>query len=651
MILLLDFEKAFDSLEWVFIIRVLERLNFGKSFVQWIKCIYSQPCAIIKNNGWLSGKLYMKRGIKQGCPLSALLFILAAEILSLNIKKCNLYKGLGIKERNIKILQYADDTIVFPKSDSEISIIINHLKIFSDVAGPKLNISKTEGMRLGNLKYTRSKYTDIQWNNKCIRCLGIYVGLDKIECEKRNWIDKIEQLQRLLDNWRSRKLTIFGKVQVIKSLALSKLVFSAINTYMPTFVCKSVNKIIYSFIWNKKDRIKRSIAISPVIHGGLNMLDIHSFFASLKATWVNRIFSNLSATWCHIGITWLEMLGPIEFVFNTNTTNIGFFTVKYNIPLFYEQVINSYNSSKIDTRPTNLDELKQQVIWCNEFITIYVKGKKSHQPLYFKHWIDKGIFYIQDLPIISGRIDIQSTRTMLDSHPSYLIDSNKLQLALKPYRDLIYETTFHQIEEQNTFVVQTCNKSKALYLNIVQGKREIASLKQISIETDIQMSKPLLEKIFKRKVITMEIQKIAEFNYKVLHNILACGALISKWDKEVNENCDICNEKETGVHILWSCNIAQYVWKSISNAMDINITKSDILIGSNMEKEYINLILSQISYVLYKYRLQSWENKFTRTTLGIRNILKAELRLNHDLFRHMKKFNYCNIICELYKVL
>ena len=84
---MLDFEKAFDTVEWPFLFKVLEKFNFGNQFIKWIKILYKNPYTTIKNNGWLSDKFPLKRGIRQGCPVSALLFILLVEVLAIKLKK------------------------------------------------------------------------------------------------------------------------------------------------------------------------------------------------------------------------------------------------------------------------------------------------------------------------------------------------------------------------------------------------------------------------------------------------------------------------------------------------------------------------------------------------------------------------------------
>ena len=93
ILLFLDFEKAFDSVEWNFLYKVLQKFNIGNTFIKWIKILYTNPMFKMKNNGWLSKNCEMSRGIRQGCPISALLYLFVAEILAIKINSNNNIKG------------------------------------------------------------------------------------------------------------------------------------------------------------------------------------------------------------------------------------------------------------------------------------------------------------------------------------------------------------------------------------------------------------------------------------------------------------------------------------------------------------------------------------------------------------------------------
>ena len=110
LLLFIDFEKAFDSLEWSFILNALKFFGFGESLTKWMKTFYCKTESCILNNGWVSNFFETQREVRQGCPLSLYLFIIAAEVLASAIKNNGNIKGITVNNIEIKISQYADDT-------------------------------------------------------------------------------------------------------------------------------------------------------------------------------------------------------------------------------------------------------------------------------------------------------------------------------------------------------------------------------------------------------------------------------------------------------------------------------------------------------------------------------------------------------------
>ena len=115
--LFIDFEKAFDSLEWAFLSKALDVFQFGNDFKNWVRILYSNISSCTINNGYASSWFKLERGIRQGCPLSGLLFVLAVETLSACIRSCKEIKGIQVANREIKLSQYADDTTTFCKDE------------------------------------------------------------------------------------------------------------------------------------------------------------------------------------------------------------------------------------------------------------------------------------------------------------------------------------------------------------------------------------------------------------------------------------------------------------------------------------------------------------------------------------------------------
>ena len=74
LLLAIDFEKAFDSLDWTFLNKALSAFNFGQSFIKWVNTFYGNIQSCVMNNGFSSAHFDVKRGVRQGDPLSRYLY-------------------------------------------------------------------------------------------------------------------------------------------------------------------------------------------------------------------------------------------------------------------------------------------------------------------------------------------------------------------------------------------------------------------------------------------------------------------------------------------------------------------------------------------------------------------------------------------------
>ena len=134
----LDFEKAFDSLEWDFLHKALEAFNFGENFRTWIKVMYKNISSCVINNGFSSPIFTPQRGVRQGCPLSGLLFIIAVESLSISIRSSDLIREIKVSNKEIKLSQYADDTTVFCRDKHSLKELLELADLFQ-CSGLKIN--------------------------------------------------------------------------------------------------------------------------------------------------------------------------------------------------------------------------------------------------------------------------------------------------------------------------------------------------------------------------------------------------------------------------------------------------------------------------------------------------------------------------------
>ena len=112
MLLSLDAEKAFDRVNWQYLERTLGKMGFHPDFIKWIGVLYSGPISKVRVNGYTSKNFGLKRGTRQGCPLSPLLFAISIEPLAEIIRADPRIQGVSAGGVTYKILLYADDVIL-----------------------------------------------------------------------------------------------------------------------------------------------------------------------------------------------------------------------------------------------------------------------------------------------------------------------------------------------------------------------------------------------------------------------------------------------------------------------------------------------------------------------------------------------------------
>ena len=118
-ILALDAQKAFDQVEWNYILTVINEFGLGKSFVSWVEIIYACPTASVLTDYNKSPPFSLQRCCRQGCPLSPLLFAIAMEPLAIRIRSHPTIVPLNIRKVDHSISLYADDIILFVSRPEE----------------------------------------------------------------------------------------------------------------------------------------------------------------------------------------------------------------------------------------------------------------------------------------------------------------------------------------------------------------------------------------------------------------------------------------------------------------------------------------------------------------------------------------------------
>ena len=562
MILFLDFEKAFDSLEWDYLFKVLDTMNFGPSFLNWIRTFYSNISSCVTNNGHSSEFFSLQRGVRQGCPLSGLLFVLALEPLAHQIRITDSIKGLENGNKITKLSLYADDTTAFIRDDPSAVSLFALLDQFSNLSGLKINRSKTEGLWLGRWKSRLGKDDPfgISWPKEYVTALGITFPYNANVGFKLNFEEKLAKLKKVFNIWCKRHLTILGRIAIVKNLAIAKLVYCCSVLNVPAEFVKEVNSTIFSFIWNfKPDKIKRKTLIGPVCKGGLNMINFEDVVKSLKFSWVNRYCESAGSHWCARLDSLLSKVGGaflFQCNFDLNLLNLN------NLPPFYKNILKVWQELNFK-EPLNANEFKQEFLWNNRFI------KTNGKTIYYKTWVNKDILKISDLLDNHDQIlSFESFKRKFSVRCTFLDYAGVLAAIPKAWKNEITSNIVCGVSELSKAVSNSDDMVSTKKARLMLTERSFSPpIVEITLRNLVSNVKDVYELPFR---VTVE-NKLRSFQYKLVHNIIPTNFSLYKMKIKESPHCEHCRcQNETLLHRFCECPEVKLFWEDVIECWNTN---------------------------------------------------------------------------------
>jgi exonuclease III len=180
----IDFHKAFDTVSWQFMQQVLKKMNFGDYFRKCVEIMYQNIESCVLNNGNASDFFKPTRGIRQGCPISANIFILIAEVIAHAIRNNPRIQGIAIDGITYKVSQYADDTCLYLQDEQSLKTTLTIFQMFAKCSGLNINMEKSEAIWIGASSNFRHKPFKLKWTQGAT-CLGVYTSNNLEEMTKK----------------------------------------------------------------------------------------------------------------------------------------------------------------------------------------------------------------------------------------------------------------------------------------------------------------------------------------------------------------------------------------------------------------------------------------------------------------------------------
>ena len=301
LLILVDFEKAFDSISWDYITKILKLFNFSDLTIQVIKSLQKNSISKILQNGHCSDIINLERGCRQGDPISPYIFVLSVELLGTAFREHTQLQGYRVGNREHRVSQFADDTTLFiTSSEMNLRLCMNILGEFYLVSGLKINVDKTKVVKFGRDRDSSDILCpdlNLIWTKK-FTSLGIEYDVSDLDnITQLNLDPKITEIDNLIKIWQIRNLTTIGKITVIKSLFISKFIHILLSLPSPTeSTFEKIEAIFQKFLWKgKTPKFRSQILEKQVLEGGLQYPNIRFIDATMKVSWFKRIYVSESA--------------------------------------------------------------------------------------------------------------------------------------------------------------------------------------------------------------------------------------------------------------------------------------------------------------------------------------------------------------------
>ena len=654
-----DFEKAFDSIEWPFLFKCLESFNFGKNFCKWIKIFYNDISSCVGNNGHYSNYFKLKRSIRQGCPISALLFLLVAEILAIKLRTEKNVIGIKIDETEYKLSMMADDTTLIVKNLDSFDSAIQIFNKFSECSGLKLNLNKTEIIPIGTSKNKKieipTHLSQIKIKHGPFKALGVWFADTQETITMLNFDDRIKNMETTINIWKSRSLSLKGKITIIKTLILPQVQFLFSMVYVEDKIISRIEKILYSFIWNNNvHRIKKSTLIAPVELGGLGMIDVRICNLTAKGTWIRRLLGPEISKWKTL--TW-NMLNVDKYnLITNNCLELN----KQGKSLFHTQVLKAW--SEINSfEPKSLKEIINQNVIGNKFIKIANNPIREN---FLGRNVTKKIKELKISDFINNDwtiIDKITLEQKLGIQVTMLKYNSIIQSFPKKWREKITKTSQTNniktiIENKNSDIVEIKVNNRVTNLEKVTSKQIYSTLMQDKFEPPTSINTwldrfPFLENIDWKDIFELPYKIVSEpylqsYQYKIVNRILNCNERLNKWKIKYGPECDSCGEIDTIEHRLYTCRESQKIWEGIYKWIDenfdikITFTICEILFGipanDDVFIQLFNFIILIVKWFINKKKEQNKTLYVLEALILLKNKIESIMLANTLYFREDK---------------
>lgn len=640
----IDQEKAFDRISHNFMFKALRKFGFGENFIKWIKIIYKNVTSKVKVNGFLTDAIDIQRGVRQGCPLSALLYLICSEVLSINIRKSTNIVGFKVSNTfEHKESTYADDMKVCVTTENSIFELFKLLEKYESATNSKVNKDKTEGLWLGNWIGRTDTPLNLKWTSGEVKHLGVYVGNNRDIASQRTFEEIIEKIKINISYWNTKYISKKGKVRILNIYGLTKLWYALEIHDISNALSKEINELCKSFIWKGHYQRTLTVLCQPYICGGLALQNIDIKTKTLRIRWLENLFNQ----------THLKCERKVVECFIENTNNesiVGLDILKYRCNLencitnkYYKNIYKIWLKMDILFYPTNYESIKNDWIFENMLLInnngrVFKKPGESARgyPNYFPR-------KFSDLPV---RVPIGDLRG--------------IYRTLIPQINAAYHNIVFSNKEKNVFQITKSNDPEMHNINghfrevygcILAKTGNQNRIWENKWEIDLQNGEDIIwENIWNTVHNRISNYKVQSSIWEMIHRNYISGYILKQMNRS-NGLCKLCNTiEQTRTHIFMSCNVIEQLYQQffyiISQLGPDNISQEEKAFGLYTEEDpKINLrnyLTYSIRHIVFRSRnIDFTANAHIPTILQnkIKVYIRRDIKERYFMYKHKNKLN------------
>ncbi|MBN3292510.1 YTX2 protein, partial [Polypterus senegalus] len=697
-LIFLDQEKAFDRVSHSFLWNAMKAFGFGGSFIKYIRLLYSDISGIIKVNGGLCAPFSVRRGVRQGCSLSGMLYALALEPFLVHLRK--VLTGLSIPNCNmdpVKVTAYADDLAVVITSQKDLGELTEGLWNYSKASSAKVNWNKSSAVLVGNWTGCSPPRLEggLQWTTGGFLYLGVHLGDDHYI--QKNWEGLLDKVTARLAKWKwiLPQLSYRGRMLVINNLVTSSLWHKCICLQPPLLLVQQIQKAIIDFFWTGTHWIQKGVLFLPLDEGGQGLIDITSRIAAFRLQTIQKLLYPVEQSqWMNLAVLFFKQarhMGLGKSLLLCHLDKIK----TLQVPEFYKSLLAAWQ----------LLAIKKD---CDDLSTFWV----LHEPLFYNpavgtatgisenfinHFIIHGITTIKDIidwenytwksaQVVAVETGVHSVRLMekflwqvqssMDRESMTLLHGIFLS-QLKPIDETPFPTLTVspavELRDGETNVL-ALSSLEALSLPTVPGKQlyricvKVNNLEQLRTRRHDtpwrdklgapQGLNPAWRSLYKPPLAS----RVGDLQWRLVHGILAVNSFLSIICPGVSDCCPFCGLRESVFHAFMYCERLQTFFSKIERIVEglgVPYNGTVFVFGVKITKHtrenmnLINFIIGQAKLSIWKTR----KNKITgrgneNVVVFFRKVCESRILVDFNFYKstnNLAKFKemWCvnNVLC------